>query len=298
MDYELLKSVCLSPIDNFEIFGDITETNDGIYIYRDNGSKVLGVAHLDSVLNLEHFHVVDINGDEIVINAQLDDRLGAYTLLYTLPELGIEFDLLLTEGEESGNSTAAYFETNKDYNWIFSFDRRGEDVVLYQYEAKSITDALKRSKFKIGIGSFSDIAFLEHLNAKAFNVGTGYEGEHSEMCHANMSTLNRQVNRFYNFYHANKDTRFSHVKSVKAIKQYSKSYLPLNYSNLYNDKFDNTWCYMCQNKVGKHMISDDSWLCDACFVAVEACQVCGELVYSDEVMSGICMDCIDEQLGK
>src|SRR5688572_4953131 len=157
-----------------------------MYIYQNNNSRILGVAHLDTVLSMNHFYRLKVNQDQIVLNAQLDDRLGAYTLLHLLPSMGLKYDLLLTEGEEMGLSTAAHFKTDKQYNWMFSFDRKGTDVVMYQYESKPLTAALESSKFKIGIGSFSDIAFLDHLGCKGFNVGTGYHGEHSTMCYANM----------------------------------------------------------------------------------------------------------------
>src|SRR5688500_911556 len=129
IDYNRLKNTCLSPIESFMGLGEVVDTRDGIYIYKDKGCKVLGVAHLDTVLNMNHFHKIDVNGDPIVINAQLDDRLGAYALIHLLPSLGIQFDLLLTEGEESGRSTAAHFKASHEYNWMFSFDRHGDDVV-------------------------------------------------------------------------------------------------------------------------------------------------------------------------
>ena len=100
IDYELMKNICLTNIESFSIFGDVLDTPDGILIYKQNkGAKILGVAHLDTVLTSNHFKVKK-NGRR-VYNMQLDDRLGVYTMLDLLPQMGIEFDLLLTEGEET-----------------------------------------------------------------------------------------------------------------------------------------------------------------------------------------------------
>jgi len=40
--------------------------------------------------------------------------------------MGLPVDLLLTTGEERGESSAAVFRTRKTYKWIFSFDRLGD----------------------------------------------------------------------------------------------------------------------------------------------------------------------------
>ena len=228
INYETLKNICLSPIESFKTLGDVVETKDGIYIYKSRpDSKILAVAHLDTVLSINHFHKIE--GEDIVFNAQLDDRLGVYTLLDLLPGMGVKFDLLLTEGEETGQSTAAYFEGDKKYNWMFSFDRHGEDVVLYQYDDKDSRSLLQESGFKPSLGSFSDIAFLGHLGIKGFNFGTGYEGEHSAMCYANINALKRQAKRFVHFYNANKNTKLNHVNSPV----YSGYYSHREYDDLY-----------------------------------------------------------------
>lgn len=296
IDYNKLKSTCLSPIEAFESLGEVTNTRDGIYIFKDNGCKVLGVAHLDTVLNTNHFHKIDVNGDPIVINAQLDDRLGAYALIHLLPSLGIQFDLLLTEGEESGRSTAAHFKAPHDYNWMFSFDRHGDDVVLYQYDSKDINAALESSKFRIGKGSFSDIAFLDHLGVKGFNVGTGYEGEHTDMSYANMTTFKSQVSKFYKFYNQNKDKKYAYKGGHIARKGYNNSFYPMaGYSSrfVWQDKdYDDLYCYLC-GKRGTIQIVDNIWLCESCSGQADICQVCNEIFYNDEIMNGCCWDCHD-----
>lgn len=292
IDYKILRETCLRDIESFAEFGDITDTRDGIYIHKNNDSKILAVAHLDTVLNMNHFHRIDVNGDSVVINAQLDDRLGAYTLLHLLPAMGIKYDILLTEGEEQGLSTAAYFETGKQYNWMFSFDRRGSDVVLYQYESKVIKKALKGSKFKIGIGSFSDIAFLDHLGCKGFNVGCGYHGEHSDMCYVNMTEYKSQVKRFADFYHKNKDTHYKHTDShpVTVGGHYRISDASLS-SRFHWGEYDDLYCYLCNAARGKHEFISGMWLCNQCFTNADFCAGCGDVFYGYEIRDGLCPNC-------
>ena len=295
IDYKLMKNICLANINDFEVLGKTHDTQDGIYVHIENeNSKVLAVAHLDTVLNSKHFEVTKKKGVKKVHNMQLDDRLGVYTIIDLLPQLGINCDVLLTEGEETGNSTAQYFNSDK-YNWIFSFDRRGEDVVLYRYEESPTANwetALKASGFKIGIGSFSDIAFMEHLKVKAVNIGIGYEGEHSKNCYARMDVLERQVLRFKDFYEQNKDTKFPHSK--KAITGawwgFSREYLG-GYSR-YNKYYttDNLGCYLCEDGVGINQVSD-IYLCDDCLGHAGMCQECEDVFQDTELVDGRCIDC-------
>jgi len=293
IDYKLMRDICLNPIDSFESFGDVTDTKDGIYIYKDNGSKILGVAHLDTVLNTNHFHRVKVAEDTMIINAQLDDRLGVYALTSLLPSLGIKFDLLLTEGEEQGRSTAAWFESAKDYNWIFSFDRRGTDVVMYQYESKVLIKALESSKFRVGTGSMSDISFMEHLGVKCFNVGTGYHGEHSNMCYANMTEFKSQIRRFQHFYNHNKDVRYKHDSKYGSVTVGGHYKMAGDYSSRFDWKdseYDNLYCYLCGARRGIHEVSE-VYVCDACMGFTAQCVSCGGLFFDDEIMDGLCAEC-------
>ena len=211
LDMESLKTVALSPIEDFKKFGQTIQTPDGIYIYIDRGSNVLGIAHLDTVQNLNHFDVTEEHGTKKINNAQLDDRLGAYVLLDLLPKIGVDCDILLTEGEEKGRSTAKYFKPTKDYNWIFSFDRMGMDTVMYQYDDENTKKLIEDHGFLHGKGSFSDIAFLEHLGVKGFNFGVGYYDNHGPQSHAFESHILHNVTRFKDFYNKFKDTKLPHT---------------------------------------------------------------------------------------
>lgn len=205
INYDKFKEICLAPWEYFTALKGAQEVDDGKghkYIYFDRGSRILAVAHLDTVQKKDfHFHAIEIAGNVWVFNAQLDDRIGAYAILDLLPRLGLEYDILLTTDEEIGKSTAHYFTTQKDYLWMFEVDRRGEDVVHYQYDREFLKKRLKKAGFlKVEIGAKSDIWYLDFLGCCGFNVGTGYEDEHTVWAKANMSVFTRQMERLVKFY--------------------------------------------------------------------------------------------------
>jgi hypothetical protein len=224
-----LKEICAMPIADFAQFGETSQTPDGQLVYVPRGEPILGVCHLDTVHGHDRFEVVPLKGDTVLYNSQLDDRLGAYVLLELLPQLGVKCDLLLTEGEETGRSTAKHFvpPEGKTYNWCFEFDRRGMDVVMYQYESKKMVKLLHRHKFKVGVGSSSDIAYLGHLGVKCFNFGTGYHEEHGADAHANLGETERMVKKFAAFANAERDNRFAHDRSKEKIEGRFRSRLDL-----------------------------------------------------------------------
>ena len=135
-----LAQLCQQPIGEFTRMGKTTHTTEGPMIHIDRGSKILGVAHLDYVMKDSPQWE-----DGTIWTAQLDDRLGVFNLLYLLPRLGMpKYDILLTDSEESGQSTARYFAPPKGrtYNWVFEMDRQGENPVCYQYEDAELVERL------------------------------------------------------------------------------------------------------------------------------------------------------------
>jgi acetylornithine deacetylase/succinyl-diaminopimelate desuccinylase-like protein len=113
LDREKLRRICQMPEHEFpRAFGLDRQTvarkgPENWYAFRDNGASVLAVAHLDTVVRHQQrlCNFVETAGGEIVYSGALDDRLGAYVILDMLPKLGINVDVLLTVGEESGQST-------------------------------------------------------------------------------------------------------------------------------------------------------------------------------------------------
>ena len=214
IDTESLKAITQAPIEDFAQYGQSVDTPDGMYVFKDNGSDILAVAHLDTRQDLTHFDVSQAEGTTVIRNAQLDDRLGAYIILDMLPKMGITTDVLLTEGEEVGRSTAQHFATNKQYKWIFSFDRRGMDTVLYHYHDPATEKLMTDNRFTVGRGAFSDISYLTHLGAKGFNFGTGYYDNHGVGSNAIESHVMHNVQLFKQFYEKYKNTALPHAKGA------------------------------------------------------------------------------------
>lgn len=187
---------------------------DNFYWFADRGSKILAVAHLDTVQSDRTTRVLDTDRGLRVESGALDDRLGAYVIAELLPALGIECDLLFTVGEEKGRSTAAFFDParhgDREYNWIIEFDRGGTDVVLYQYEDETLRTRIESTGVRVEQGIFSDISFLEHVGVKAMNWGVGYHDYHSMNGYAWLNDTFHMVDAFIEFLNEWSEVRMPH----------------------------------------------------------------------------------------
>jgi len=270
-----LVKICNAKIGSFRKFGETTETKHGPMIFQDNGSDILAVAHLDFVCGPKAKLRKDRFG-QYVQTGRLDDRLGVWLLLDVLPKLGVKFDLLLTDSEESGNSTAQYFQTEKQYNWCFEFDRRKNDCVTYQYQNPDWLKALDYCDWNIGTGAFSDISYLEQLGVCCVNFGCGYQQAHTKNCFAYFSDIFSNVKRFLGFWGEYQNHRFEHIETPTIGYRASEwlDYVP--YRN-YQDTTDNRW--------GAYTLVD--------------CVCCGDWFEPDELSTdGYCDDCFDYMLGR
>ena len=200
---------CLTTPIESKVWGESIANPTGKLYFRDNGASVLAVAHLDSVMETKPHRE-----GRYVWAPQLDDRLGVWALLYLFPRMGITVDVLLTDCEEVGQSTASHFIPGKEYNWLVEFDRRGDDVVMYEYETAEYTDLMREYNFQPGLGAFSDICTLEHLGVAGFNFGTGYYWEHTLDCWADLNTTRKQVRKFAKFWTDHKDTPLPHTSYI------------------------------------------------------------------------------------
>lgn len=205
-----LERRCRATVQEFENEGEVVEVGKGMtYVYKDRGSDILAVAHRDTVQHQRSFAQ-----DGLTIYApQLDDRLGCHVILDLLIDL--DYDILLTEGEESGQSTAQYFQTDKHYKWMFEFDRTGTDCVMYQFDTPYLRSCLSKSGIRPGNGSFSDIAYLGHLGCSGINMGVGYYNYHSLEAYMRIDHLLEQVGLFRRFYQENKNTFFHFLHRCK-----------------------------------------------------------------------------------
>lgn len=218
IDRDALARICEADEESFGADYGMTTVNveqkspADYYHYRDNGSAILAVAHLDTVVprHQRMCRFVDTAGGPVVYSGGLDDRLGAFIILDLLPALGITHDVLLTVGEECGQSTAAYFDAPKHYDWVIEFDRGGTDVVMYDYEDDETIQLVEDSGARVGMGSFSDISYMEHVGVKAFNWGVGYHDYHGPRAHAYLDDTALMVARYLRFHEANTGTYLPH----------------------------------------------------------------------------------------
>lgn len=284
--FEIMEKILTLPIQGFEKFGKVYDTPNGVMIFKDRGADILAVAHLDSV-DKQAFCNISLS-ERKIYSPWLDDRLGAYIILFLLQKMGITTDILLTEGEESGRSTAQHFQTDefpvhdRKYNWIVEFDRRGEDVVMYDYGTVELADKLRKHGFEIGIGSFTDICYLGHLKRSAFNVAIGYENYHSGGAWADLDVLDRQINRFVSFYKEYKDEVMEY-----SGRRYEHRTAYVGYGYDYDTDDYHGWKYAyqggsttknyvkhsitCKWCLGKQIINpqdEDNAYCDDCGVCV------------------------------
>ena len=208
IDLRQLRLRCTQTEESFRAMGGVvTMTPNGHHIWFDRGSNVLAVAHLDSVIDKGPFCVVETHHNTVVFHPTMDDRLGVYIIMDLLPALGIVPDVLLTTGEESGYSTAQYFESPKEYKWMFQFDRSGCDVVLYQYDHAELRDRLGGCGFIIEDGLFSDISYMDGLGISGINFGCAYYMNHGTGAHAFTNELVMMVENFQKFWKLYKDER-------------------------------------------------------------------------------------------
>lgn len=276
-----MKQIYQSKYRDFKRF--LPYNKDGDYYFRDNKANILAVAHLDTVGTGSHFEYVKLSHKEIIFSPIHDDRLGAYLLLDYLPKIGIKYDLLLTNNEEKGASTASEFKTNKQYNWIFSFDRMDNDVVMYEYETPQYKAMLKGAGFDVGFGSYSDICDLEHLRAVGFNFGVCYYEQHTIDSWANLTHLYKQIGLFKGFYKSYKDTYLKHEEGPyggrysryysSVYDKWDRPYNPRNIHNINNGYFDKD-------------IDNESFFCSDC----------GEYVDVSDLPWGVKDDLLDNAL--
>lgn len=238
--------------DIIQSLGGITvgDKQNGYYAYKDNGAKILAVAHMDSVHRAKWFAF----DQDMVFTSSLDDRLGVYTVLDYLPQVaGMKYDILLTTGEEKGKSTAEHFKTDKQYNWIVSFDRNGTDIVMYSYSDYKLREKVEKY-FEVGCGTSSDICKLESLKCKGLNIGVGYHSEHAENAYMKISEYLNQMTRFIWFWEDFKDTLLPHEETKSYVYQGGQNQF---YGQYYDDDEAGYggWMMMGGLRISSHSVS-------------------------------------------
>lgn len=192
-------------------------------LFQDNGADVLAIAHLDTVQD----GVLGYSRrDNIIKSPSLDDRLGAYLIWEVLPQLNIKVDVLLTTGEEIGQSTGMFFDPTKNYRYMFQFDRAGHKHAVcydYLYTNPEVSWNLMTSLLYAGInvenGIFSDISFMEHVGCKGVNFACGYHDNHWVHAWADLEEVTYTVSHFHTFYRDTLKSTFLHNPMRKSEKK-------------------------------------------------------------------------------
>jgi hypothetical protein len=269
------------------------EINGSIYV--DNGSNILGIAHFDTVEdNRFKPDYTFIESKHTLHGIALDDRLGIHAMINLLPEHGIKTDWLFTDFEECMSTTGADFTPQKEYNWLYQFDRAGFNPVAYQYEDEFLRDKLAKLGIKLDRGSYSDICDMEHLKVKAVNFGIGYHGQHTWKCFASHKEIKKCINQFVGFYRMYKDVKLPHTPKPPRVK-WSYEYIPKTaetYANQYTKNYGE--CKSCAT----YDLLDNEGFCYYCHVGTSYaednwgnCRYCG--VYHELNEFGVCLYCED-----
>jgi hypothetical protein len=85
--------------------------------------------------------------------------------------------------------------------------------VMYQYDSPANRRLLQRAGFRVGVGSYSDIADLDFLNCAGFNFGCGYHRQHRPDCYADLGETREMVERLVPFFRREQHRRLPHGQS-------------------------------------------------------------------------------------
>ena len=182
--------------------GQVIGMGERKHVYVDNGSPILLVAHVDTV-KAPRLNKGSMTG------RGFDDRLGVCLAHKLVKEYPAIFDLLLTDFEESGGSTAEYFNPSHKYNLVVELDREGADYVDYGLASDELHDLLAGYEFERGLGSYTDICSMPQVTCCKINVGIGTYDSHGKKSGYDKAIADLQIARLLGFVHDHHDTRFT-----------------------------------------------------------------------------------------
>jgi hypothetical protein len=239
-----LKQSLLMNSSSISKLGDTIDTKHGPLTFIDNGADVLAVCHRDTVKWNRKPHI----GKRWIKNCP--------------PKIGCpKFDVLITDSEEIGCSTAQFFNAPKDYRYMFEIDRNGSDAVFYDYH-NPLFECFISEQWDIGRGSFTDICYLDHLGIAGVNFGTGYFNAHFDDCYADLKITRDVCNRW-----ATMMTRLEGVTFDNQPKHHIEKEWDLDWKD-YDDGKSDQWFTNCQS-CGEW--TEDDW---------NYCPFCGDGLYS------------------
>lgn len=257
--------------------------NGNIYSIHNYQKPILN-AHMDTVQdvddeNLARFAKIrkNILSSYGVLGG--DDKCGIYIILHLLEKNPLDFNFILTVGEEIGGGNGIK-EVEKDLGdeikkcpYFLTLDRKGcDDILCYNnnYGTKDLQEALKKVsddhgfKYKPGTGTFSDANTLSDYISGA-NLSVGYYNAHSKDEFVILSDLKNALNYVNTII---KEVKKGFNKPKKTFTYYGSGH---GYSSGYHDAYDDYYddfgapvkkkCFITKSEVDvKYISSIDRYL--------------------------------------
>lgn len=301
-DEQRLRDCCREGWDYFEdVLGvNTSNTKEGKLLFKDNGANLLAIAHTDFVCKGQTVDFLSgpYLNTRLVMCPSLDDRLGVYLLLYQAKRFGIKYDILLTEGEEGGRSTACYFKelfpkAAARYNWMFQFDRAGGDVVTYQYDSEIWKNAIRTSTGReVERGQCSDISRMGNVGVSGCNIGIGYRDYHTPMAHVFWCDVNSGLIALADLHRSYGNKRFPYVPSYGYTSptyswdsKYSGYHPALRYEETVHQKPSMPpWASMATGQKAKNkcVVCQNHFFDEDFMFSVERCTYCTDSIFRVE----------------
>jgi hypothetical protein len=168
-----------------------------------NKPKILFIAHRDTVRKPAGMVIFN----NYIISPVIDNRLGM-NLGVNLAKTFNFIDILITDGEEMGMSTARFIPKKvvEKYNWIFSIDRMGKYPVTYHHYNSQAYKSLIRIFGSIAYGTFSDISEIDEVFC--INFPAGHQSDHQELNYGRLDDIEDCFNKIVEFILENQDIKY------------------------------------------------------------------------------------------
>lgn len=185
-------------------WGAVVDTEGNVYVPPLTDTKLLFVAHTDTVDNMANGDrelevgntLVELKPGQANRSLGSDDGAGVYALLRFM-EAGVDAGYLFTTGEETGGTGIRFFiEHNREvlerYSMCIELDRKGfNEIITTQCVGVCASDefAAELSSRLNGVynfdffpsddGIYTDNADLSEYIPECVNLAIGYEGNHT-----------------------------------------------------------------------------------------------------------------------
>lgn len=197
-------------IEELKTLGMAPEFGFDDWIYVDNDSPIMLVAHMDTITRNAKlkFRVKRnrITARNSVLGA--DDRAGVYAIMELLrmcKESNIPMpSVLFTNYEETGmQGVDAFIKTKKmkeNMNIFIELDRKGRDEYVFYFYGmpKGVSDWVESFGFKKNNGSMSDVMSLtEEYSIPHVNLSVGYDDQHTSRESLNPTFLQETIDKVF-----------------------------------------------------------------------------------------------------